>query len=155
MSPRKHDWASLQTYLNAHERVLRTYSKFMDHPVQYKQSRVTENYLILECQSIFTTYNGTKVRVDIYKDVEIDDSILNRERALTFGYSYNANRPGVGNLLRYDSPDPPAEISPSTPAHHRFHHKHDWSSGTEVIVKIPDDEWPHVDQFFQEVLTRF
>ncbi len=86
----KHDWASLQTYLNAHERVLNTYSKYMDKPRIYQQTLITANYLLLECTGIaFTTYAGSKVRVDITKDVEIDDSNPKRLRALTVGYSYN------------------------------------------------------------------
>ena len=153
---RKHDWASLQTYLNAHDRVLSHYAKFMDFPRQYLHTRVTPNYLVLKCENmLLTTYNGNKVRVDISKDVEIDDSNPKRERALTFGYSYNANRPGVGNLIRFDSPDPPAAITPSTPYHHHFHHKHEWPNGVEQILKIADDEWPHVDEFLHEVLSNF
>lgn len=155
MNPsRKHDWASLQTYLNAHERVLNTYARYMDRPRQYDQTMVTPNYLLLECTGIqFTTYNGNRVRVDITKDVEIDDTNPKRPMVRTVGYSYNANRPGQGNLIRYDSPDPPAQLGPGSPPHHFFHHKHDWTSGQEQIIRIGDDDWPHVDEFFHEVLT--
>jgi len=153
----KHDWASMQTYINAHDRVLRQYSKFMDHPRQYQHARITPNYLLLKCENIlFTTYKGNRVRVDITKDVEIDDSIPKREQARTFGYSYNANRPGLGNLIRYDSPDPADEICRAAiPYHHRFHHKHEWTSGVEHILRISDDAWPHVDEFLGEVLSKF
>lgn len=156
MSRRKHDSASLQRYLNAHERVLNTYSRYMDHPKVYRQNFLTPNYLLLECVGIiFTTYNGNKVRADITKDVEIDDSIPGRPRAMTFGYSYNANRPGIGNLIRYDSPDLPAQLGPGSPTHHYFHHKHVWVSGKEQIIRVGDDDWPHVDEFFHEILSTF
>jgi hypothetical protein len=149
---RKHDWASLQTYLNVHERVLNTYAKFMDTPRAYQQTFVTANYLLLECMGImFTTYKGTKVRVDITKDVEIDDSNPKRHRAVTVGYSYNANEPRVGNRFRYDSPDSPAQLGPESPPHHYFHHKHVWNNGKEQILPIGDDDWPHIDEFFREV----
>ena len=152
----KHDWSSLQTYLNAHERVLSTYSKFMDVPHQYNQKRITQNYLLLECIGIiFTTYNGNKVRVDITKDVEIDDENPKRLKALTVGYSYNANSPKMGNLCRYDSADQPSQLGPGSPPHHYFHHKHVWISGKEQILKIEDDQWPHVDEFIQEVLRNY
>ena len=152
----KHDWASLQTYLNAHERVLNTFAKFMIQPRSYKLTQITANYLLLECTDIqFTTYAGNKVRVDITKDVEIDDSNPKRLKALTSGYSYNANKPGVGNLLRYDSPDSPAQLGPKSPAHHYHHHKHEWVDGEEQITHIGDDDWPHVDEFIREVLSDF
>ena len=159
MSPRsksKHGWASLETYLNAHDRVLRTYTKFMDQPKQYRYEWANSNYLVLKCHGIdFTTYSGNKVRVDLYKDVDIDDSNPKRLRARTSGYSYNANRPGVGNLIRYDSPDLAVTVAQSTPFHHQFHHKHDWTSGVEQIIRISDDNWPHVHEFLNEVLSTF
>lgn len=156
MKKKKHDWASLQSYLNAHERVLNTYAKFMERPRQYKQTLITPNYLLLECTDImFTTYLGNKARVDLTKDVEIDDAIEKRPKALTTGYSYNANRPGLGNLIRYDSPDDPTQMAASAPHHHNYHHKHDWSLGKEQIIKVGDDEWPHVDEFIREVLSTF
>lgn len=100
----KHDWASIQTYLNAHERVLRTYVKYMEHSKGYIQTLVTANYLLLECKGIiFNTYSGNKVRVDITKDVEIDDSVPRRTRALTVGYSYNANMPNVNESMVGDN----------------------------------------------------
>ena len=152
----KHDWATLQTYLNAHERVLSTYTKFMDAPRTYTQTRVTTNYLLLECMNIqFTIYNGTKVRADITKDVEIDESNPKRLLALTVGYSFNANAPRKGNLVRYDSPDPRGQLGPGSPPHHYHHHKHLWVSGQEQILRIGDDDWPHVDQFFHEILTNY
>lgn len=156
MSPKKHDWASLQRYMNAHERVMNTYAKFMDRPRTYEQTLVTPNYLLLECKGIlFTTYNGNQVRVDISKDVEIDDAIPKRPQALTVLYSYNANRPDGDNLIRYDSPDPPAQITPLTPLHHHFHHKHVWVAGREQILRAGDDAWPHVEEFFQEIMENF
>ncbi len=150
----KHDWASYQTYINAHERVLRTYAKFMEYPKRYKLDEVNENWFILSCKElIFTTYNGGKIRVDIIKDVEVDVSVPQRKKARTFAYSYSCSRPGGSRLIRYDSPD--TEVGPKTPDHHRYHHKHDFTSGKEVITKVADDAWPHVSDFFNEVLTSF
>lgn len=137
---KKHDWASIQTFLNAHDRVLRTYSRYMDSPKQYKLKWVTPNYLSMECLEIqFTTYKGNTVRVDITKDVEIDDTNPKWKLARTFSYSYNANRPGVGNLIRYDSPD--IVIGANTPHHHLYHHRHDWTSGSEKITKVDENAW--------------
>lgn len=154
MSPKKHDWATRQSYLNAHERVLRTYEKWMDHPHSYKHTQVTAEYLLLQCHGIiFTSYQGNKVRVDITKDVEIDTSNPKRLLARTFGYSYNAVEQRTGNRIRYDSPD--SVFTPATPYHHRFHHKHVEQNGKETITRVPNDEWPHVDEFFREVLSAF
>jgi len=149
---RKHDWASYQKYINAHERVLRTYSKFMDQPKLYQKELPSDRWLILECEGIqFNTHNGNKVRVDIHKDAVIDPSIPNRPRARTFTYRFNCSNQ-MDALLRYDGPD--LEIGPRTPSHHSFHHKHDFTSGREVITRSEDDEWPHVHEFFNEVLMR-
>ena len=128
----------------------------MEQPKTYIQTWFNPNYLKLKCEGVvFTTFNHNKVRVDISKDVDVDDSNPSRPLARTAFYSYNANRPGGDNLLRYDSPDPPAAITSSTPYHHYSHHKHDWSSGEEQIILLDDDKWPHVHEFFLEVLTKF
>ncbi len=151
---RKHDWASYQTYMDAHERVLKTYEKFMEFPKTYTKEVANESWVIFRCQElIFTTYNGSKVQVDLHKDVEIDASVPTRKKARIFAYSYHCGRLGGPNLIRYDSPD--IQIGPKTPKHHYYHHKHDFTSGKEVITRVPNDSWPHVSDFFHEVLMTF
>ena len=97
------------------------------------------------------TYKGTVVRIDIRKSALIDPDIKTRLRARTYEYSYSANLPKIGELIRYCGPH---DIDTKSPDHHKFHHKHDFTSGEEVITKIDDDEWPHVDEFLREVLEK-
>ncbi len=51
------------------------------------------------------------MRIDISKDVEIDITVRNRPKARTYNYSYNANTPKGGSLIRYCGPDDPNTIS--------------------------------------------
>ena len=153
----KHDWNSLEDYLSVHDRILRFYVKHMETPrVAYKVVQVTPRFYTLECAGIiFHTYQSNRIRVDIYKEVLVDDTQPRRKRARTIGYNYNANTPQGANLIRYESPDPPAEIGPKSPYHHRFHHKHDDTVNPPLITRIGDDEYPHIGEFFDEVLARF
>jgi hypothetical protein len=114
----------------------------------YTVSRLTDRFYQLQCENILmTTYQGTQVRIDIRKDVLIDDQ-HGRLRAKTFAYSYNANLPNPDgrNLIRYDSPHDD---------HSQFHHKHEFTNSPPQVIRIGDDEYPHVGEFIKEVLERF
>lgn len=150
----KHGWNSLVHYLEIHETILRTYEKYMESPRIYNKNWLNELHLFLSCTRIIvTTYRGSRIRIDIEKDVEVDDSIPGRLRAKTFGYKYSANRPGEPSLIRYCSPHWDANPE-KAPDHHRYHHKHDFTRGKEIITKTGND-WPHVGEFFEEVLKNF
>lgn len=144
----KHGWNSWDGYLAVHEKVLRFYAKFMATPKMYTVTKVTDRFYTLSCEDIqFTTYNSTRLRVDLRKDVLIEER-HGRLMAKTFGYSYNANRPNPDgrNVIRYDSPHSD---------HNQYHHRHDYTVDPPVITKIGDDEYPHVGEFLNEVLVTF
>ncbi len=152
----KHDWNSLQHYLDIHEKTIRAYHRYMEVPRNYQYQTVTPYYHILSCHKIFIhTYKNTRLRVDITKDIEIDPSNPKRPRARTFKYSYNANIPGGGELIRYCSPHEDWEEEGSAP-HHRRHHKHDFRKNPKgEITLIGDNDWPHVGEFIEEILLMF
>ena len=152
---KKHDWNSLQNYLEVHYKVLRIYSSHLSIKKDYVYTKVTENFHTLEAIGlIFRSYKGTQIRFDIRKDVEVDTKHTSgKPWARTYGYSYNANIPGGKNLIRYDSPHDDADSTPID--HHKFHHKHDYTKDPPEIVRIPEDQWPHVNEFLLEVLSRF
>lgn len=144
----KHGWNSWDGYFATHEKVLRFFSKYMVVPQVYSVLRPTDRFYQLICENILvTTYKGTRVRIDLSKDVLIEDQ-HGRLRARTYGYSYNANLPNPDgrNLIRYDSPHDD---------HNRFHHKHEFTTHPPQVIRIGDDDYPHVGEFFNEVLERF
>lgn len=148
---RKHDWNTLENYLTVHDRVLRQYSRYMIAVKAYTQKKLTDYFLVLRVENIvFQTFQENLVRVDIRKNVEIDPSNEKRPRARTYDYTYSASVPGGEKLFRYCSPH--EDVKPNAPDHHKFHHKHVFKGGKEVILKIGEDRWPHVNEFIQEVL---
>jgi len=77
-----------------------------------------------------------------------------RPRARTIYYEYSCNEPGKDTLIRYCGPDP--DYDPKKhPPHNDRHHRHDFTSGKEIITPIESDAWPHVSYFFDEVLKSF
>ena len=127
-------------------------------PRGYTKTRYTPIYMELECVgALFRTWNkGTEIRVDIRKQVEIRQLPSGREEARTYAYSYNANLPRGTNVLRYCSPHDADVFDASVPNHHKYHHRHDWSSGSLQIDLIQDlDQIPHVGEFLNEVLQSF
>lgn len=153
MSQKKHDWAPLQHFLDIHYKILRFYHRYMEIPRSYELDWKNPNYLIMRCERIYlTTHKGTRVRVDIVKEILVDDKIPNRQKALTYDYTYSASIPGGENIFRYCSPHHDRD-NPNSPDHHKFHHKHDFGSGKENVIEIAVDEHPHVGEFFEEVLA--
>lgn len=152
----KHDWNSLQGYLEVHEKILRQYQRYMEVHRSYKYEVITAFWHSLECsQIIFQTYQGTRVRVDIHKDIEVDPSNPRRTQARTFKYSYNANLPGGNEVIRYCSPHDDYEEEGSAP-HHARHHRHDFTKNPKgEVTLLGKDDWPHVGEFFEEVLKSF
>ncbi len=144
----KHDWNRWDHYLAIHEKTLRFYSPYMTAVKTYSIQRRTESYFELKCEQIpMRTYRGASIRVDISKDVLVEE-YRGRLRARTFAYSYNANLPNPDgrNLIRYCSPHDD---------HNQFHHKHDFTVDPETITKVDEDDYPHVGEFLNEVLEFF
>jgi hypothetical protein len=152
----KHGWNSLQHYLEIHEKTLRMYHRYMETPRLYAYNEDTPYHHTLICTHIFLqTYKGTRIRVDIEKDIEVDRSNPKRTRARTFGYTYSANLPGKGELIRYCGPHGDWEEEGSAP-HHKRHHKHDFRKNPKGEVSLlGEDDWPHVGEFLEEVLSSF
>ena len=151
----KHGWNSLKDYLSIHDKTIRFYQKFMETPKLYSHRISTEFEQSLDCIGIiFHSYRDTRVRVDVRKVIEVDASNSRRPRARTFDYTYSANIAGGPKLFRYCSPHDDYEGEGAAP-HHSQHHKHDFTKGSEEILLLGDDEWPHVGEFFEEVLSRY
>ena len=146
----KHSWNWLEDYLRVHERVLGNYTSDIETPRSYSYTWLTEQYLILSVTFHLKTSKGQRVRIDISKDVEVEALPGGKRHARTEAYSYNASI-GSGNLIRYDSPHDQNE---NTPDHHKFHHNHDFTKTPPTIARVHDD-WPHVNEFLDEVLQRF
>ena len=145
----KHGWNSWENYWNIHEKVLRFYSIFMQAPKSYTLIRQTEQYYEIKCTGIlFQTYSQNLVRVDIRKNITIDDKVKSKLRAQTESYTYSANRPNPDgrNLIRYCSPHDD---------HNNFHHKHDFTTNPPQVIALGSDAWPHVGEFLHEVLLTF
>ena len=152
----KHDWNSFTDYLSIHEKTIRFYHKFMEIPKVYIHKNITDYEYQLDCIGIFLyTYRGTRLRVDIRKVIEVDPSNPRRPKARTFKYTYSANIAGGQRLFRYCSPHRDDEEEGKAP-HHSYHHKHDYTKNPKgEVILIGSDEWPHVGEFFEEVLSRF
>lgn len=151
----RHGWRPLQKYIQVHERILRIYSVHMEPPRVYREDWINPNYLYMTCEQInLTTFNGSKIRVDIRIDVAVDDSVPNRKRARTSIYSFSAYQPGGNPLLRYCSPHENDHFE-KTGSHHRHHHKHDFPNGKEEITLLDPELRPHVGEFLNEALSRF
>jgi hypothetical protein len=152
----KHGWNSLQNYLNVHEKTLRRYEKYMERVKTYHHEKLTDFHHTLTCDGIiFRTYRDTRVRVDIEKDIEVDPRVPQRPQARTYSYKYSANQPGGKKLIRYCSPHDDWEEEGSAP-HHKHHHKHDFTGNPKGdITLLGNDDWPHVGEFIEEVLSLF
>jgi len=155
MTAKKHGWNSLQNYLEVHYKVLRFYSSNLVVPQDYIYNQHTPYFHSLQAIGLqFRTYKRSLVRIDIRKFIEVSpDHTSGQPWARTFSYSFNANIPRIGNLIRYDSPHDDTDSTPID--HHRFHHKHDFTKTPPEVIRIPDDKWPHVGEFFHEVLSSF
>ncbi len=150
----RHGWRSLQKYLDVHDRIIRSYHRYMNPSKVYDLKWETSQWLRLSCFPIFiTTYQNTLIRVDIRINAEVDDSTA-RPRARTFDYTFSANPPGKGALIRYCSP----HFEPGTlvaPGHHAHHHLHDFTTGKEIITLLTEDARPYVGEFLSEIMGRF
>jgi hypothetical protein len=150
----RHGWRPLQNYLDVHDRVIRSYHRYMSPPKVYESKMYTPQWLVLTCFPVFlTTHQNTLVRVDIRIDVEVDESTA-RPQARTFDYTFSANLPGKGTLIRYCSPHPEAGTS-AAPGHHAHHHRHDFTNDKEVITLLTEETRPFVGEFLTEVMGSF
>ncbi len=144
----KHGWNTFDNYLRVHEKVLRTYSGhiFTQDP-QYTISQITENYYEMKISRLdIQTEKGTRLLVKIEKDILIKQG-ARRKQAKTSGYSYHAvDKSTDRNLIRYCSPHFD---------HNNFHHKHDYRKNPPLLIKIREEDVPHVSEFFDELIDNF
>lgn len=146
----KHGPNTWENYLRVHENVLRQYSKyFVNLPITYAIEKITANYysLLIERLEVKTS-NGNIVFIKLEKDVDVQPGVT-RKIARTYGYSYNCWKKVGGlktRLIRYCSPHLD---------HNKFHHKHDFTVNPSTVTKIGNDEWPHVSDFLDEVISKF
>ena len=148
MARLRHDWNSLENYYQVHYRVLKHYSwRFTSTNVKYTHRQLTDQWEQLEILSLmFKADRGQIVELKIEKDIEVDRS-YQKPRAKTFAYSYQAKRVAPDNRIYF-------RFCSSHEDHNCFHHKHVFNiNGTEQVIKIDDDKWPHVNEFFDEVAT--
>jgi hypothetical protein len=147
----KHGWNNWDNYLSVHEKVLKNYSSnFLNTPIYYKIEKITENYFELKLDKLeVRTKQGNIILVKIEKDVVVQPG-AKKKIAKTYTYSYHCwvNGPGgvINNLIRYCSPHD---------EHNKFHHKHDFTVKPPLLLKIAADSWPHVSEFFDEIISTF
>lgn len=146
----KHDWNSLENYLHIHEKVLEEAidKSFVRGPTEYTVRKLTDqNWELSLVGLVLRSERGTEIEFKIEKSIEIDIDYA-RRRARTYDYSYHAFLPKpVGlNLVRYCSPH----------EHRPYHHKHLYNEdGSYQIAIVANEAWPHVSDFFEEVLRSF
>lgn len=146
----KHGWNSLENYLAVHESTLDRYisKHYVRGPSKYTVVKLTDQNIQIRLKNlILRTHSASEIEFKIEKTVELDIDYA-RPRARTFDHSYHAFRPKPlsRNLIRYCSPHD----------HRPFHHKHLYKDdGSVDVIKIPEGVWPHVSEFFDEVLNAF
>ena len=155
----RHGWNLRDNYFDVHYRVLRFYEKYMQNPATYIHEVITPSFEILMAPKIIlTTSRSNIVHVNIKKDISIKRTSGAKAQAKTYAYRYHANRPDGRAFVRYCSPDDPTAKFITT-NHHSFHHKHIFDEfGSEVHVintQGTDQDWPHVNEFLDEVLATF
>jgi hypothetical protein len=150
----KHGPNTPYNYFSIHEDTLLRYTTDYSPEERFYELDYNEagTRVKLHCRNIIlTTHAGNQVRCDIVKVAEKNN---NTQKIKTIKYSYSVSRfkEKSSELFRYCSSDEDKLIyDPNN--HHTYHHKHDFLSGNEIIVKIEDDEYPHVSEFFDEVLN--
>lgn len=128
----------------------------MQFPRIYTLDQITENYYTLVCTGAhINTVQGSIVRVDITKVIDVDTTNPKRPQAKTGRYSYCASTPNPNGwcMIRYDSPHSDAG-KPGVPEHHKHHHRHDFRPGRAGVVILGRDDWPHVSEFLSEVYNK-
>ncbi len=149
MFKKKHGRNHLSNYLDIHRQILANYQEGQEAPKIYTEKLITENYLELEVEDFkILTKKGNWIKVKIHKDVEIDRS-GKIPTAKTFTYSYHARYADSkigGNIIRYCSEH----------GHRPYHHKHIYKQdGSFDVLKIQEDEFPHVNEFLDELIENF
>lgn len=144
---KKHDWNTWENYLRVHESVLKKYQHhFVSQNPKYSISELTDQYYQLKLDKLeLKTLKGTVITINIEKDVEVQPGGT-KIVARTVGYTYQAWIKGGNNLIRYCSPHE---------THNKYHHKHEYLKDPINPVPVGDDEWPHVNEFFDELIDNF
>lgn len=115
----KHGPTRLSSYLAVH-------TTNMDQVI--RGGFVSSDDLVVSASSGFILIEGTiscagGIVIDVSKRIEILEGEGASARVQTASYSYNVHIQGIGNIFRYDSPDPVGETA-GAPAHHLEHHVH-------------------------------
>lgn len=144
---KKHGWNTWENYFRIHEKVLKTYqAHFPNHIPKYAVQIITEHYYVMRIEKLeLITTKGTSIQINIEKEVEVQPG-GRKPVARTEGYSYQAWIKGGNNLVRYCSPHK---------NHNQFHHKHDFTKNPAAIIQMEIDTWPHVSEFFDELINNF
>lgn len=144
---KKHGWNTWENYLRVHESVLKKYqTHFITQSPKYSVIRFTDQYYQLRIDKLeLVTTKGTSIYINIEKDVEVQAG-GSKDVARTVGYSYQAWIKGGKNLIRYCSPHE---------SHNKFHHKHDYQKDPINPIPINSDNWPHVNEFLDELIDNF
>ena len=144
---KKHGWNTWENYLRVHESVLKKYqAHFITPSPKYLVTRFTDQYYQLRIDKLeLMTSKGTSVYINIEKDVEVQEG-GSKDVARTVGYTYQAWIKGGNNIIRYCSPHE---------THNKFHHKHDFINQPNTVIQIGIDNWPHVNEFLDEIIYNF
>jgi hypothetical protein len=95
------------------------------------------------------TNKGTQIVVDIEIDLEVNEG-----RVKTAAYRYVASNLEGRWLIRYDSPHENA-LEPDSSISYQYHHRHDATGPVSFVSVLPNDAWPQVEDFLEEVVQRF
>jgi len=144
---KKHGWNTWENYLRVHESVLKRYqSHFVTPSPKYSVIRFTDQYYQIRIDKLeLISAKGTYISINIEKDIEVQAG-GSKDVARTVGYSYQSWLKGGGNLIRYCSPHE---------SHNKFHHKHDYMKDPINPIPVVNDEWPHVNEFFDELIDNY
>jgi len=144
---RKHGWNTWENHLKVHESVLKRYQDFfVTQNPRYQISKPTTHFYQMKLDHLqIKTFKANIVFVYISKDIEIQDG-ARKKISRTDAYTFQAWTKNAGSLIRYCSPHQ---------THNKFHHKHDYTTKPETLIKIGDDQWPHVSEFFDEIIQNF
>ena len=147
MNKKKHGWNTWENYIRVHEKVLKQYqASLVNQNTLYDVKKITDQYYFMKIEKLeLITNKGTTVQINIEKDVEVQPG-GRKAISRTAGYSYQSWIKGGSSLIRYCSPHE---------THNKFHHKHDFTKNPATLVAVGNDAWPHVSEFFDELIISF
>ncbi|MBL7666056.1 MAG: hypothetical protein JNM93_13050 [Bacteriovoracaceae bacterium] len=150
MKRKKHGANHLSNYLDIHRKVLAVYQEGQETPRFYEEKFITQEYLQLTVDNVkIQTKRGNWIKIKIHKDIEVE-RIGKKPVAKVHGYTYHARYADEkmgGNILRYCSEH----------QHRPYHHKHIYKKDGKDFetIEIANDEFPHVNEFFDELIENY